>query len=358
MHPAAANTTLAAASSLFTWIFEDLEPRVDHDLGPGFFERLRRQKDISELRAFLRGQMPDFMVPWAFVTLEAFPLTANGKVDRKALPDPESGALGDGARVAPRGPVEEALAGIFGEILKTTGVSAHDNFFDLGGHSLLATRVIARVRAAFGVELGVQGFFEAPTVAALTARGAASTETVLAPVTVVDPRPESLPLSFAQLRMWFINQFASGGAAYNIPLILRVTADDAARTVDPSVIKAAIVDGPAIQGIAIGTMKGSPSGISPNRPSGVGKIIRMPIRNSTMPPAMLTDSWRRCSRSSRALPEYRNNSRTISAMTSSRASTKRRRAGGRPFKCSFAFASAVVISLSLPALKLASAWSR
>jgi amino acid adenylation domain-containing protein/non-ribosomal peptide synthase protein (TIGR01720 family) len=178
----------------------------------------------AELRAFLDARLPAYMVPRAFVRLEQMPLTPNGKVDRRALPDPDSAALGDGAQVAPRGPVEEALAGIFGEILKTTGVSAHDNFFDLGGHSLLATRVIARVRAAFGVELGVQGFFEAPTVAGLGARVEAALRGergIEALPLVRVPRGGPMPLSSGQERLWFLDQLDPGDISYLVPVAMR-----------------------------------------------------------------------------------------------------------------------------------------
>ncbi|MEO7330263.1 MAG: amino acid adenylation domain-containing protein, partial [Minicystis sp.] len=179
---------------------------------------------IADLRTFLEVRLPSYMVPRAFVRVEQMPLTPNGKVDRKALPDPETGTLGDTAHIAPRGPVEEALAGIFGEILKTTSVSAHDNFFDLGGHSLLATRVIARARKAFGVELGVQGFFEAPTVAGLGARVEAALRgergVEVTPLVRV-PRGGPLPLSSGQERLWFLDQLDPGDISYLVPVAMR-----------------------------------------------------------------------------------------------------------------------------------------
>ncbi|HNP59096.1 MAG TPA: amino acid adenylation domain-containing protein, partial [Gordonia sp. (in: high G+C Gram-positive bacteria)] len=199
--------------------------------------------ELEAVKAATAQALPAYMVPSVWVVVDDFVFNTAGKLDRKALPAPDFMSLVS-EYVAPADAAEEAVAAVFAEVLGVSPdqVSATASFFELGGNSLSATRLVARVGEALGVALTVRDVFEAPTVAALTARGAASTETVLAPVTVVDPRPESLPLSFAQLRMWFINQFASGGAAYNIPLILRVTADDAARTVDPSVIKAAIVD--------------------------------------------------------------------------------------------------------------------
>ncbi|MBV8856839.1 MAG: non-ribosomal peptide synthetase, partial [Acidobacteria bacterium] len=124
----------------------------------------------AELRAHLRGLLPEYMVPSAFVTLDALPLTPNGKVDRKALPEP--GAERDGAEVAflaPRNSVETLLSGIWGEVLGVERVGVEDNFFDLGGHSLLVMQVVSRVRTAFAVELPPRRFFESPTVAAMAA---------------------------------------------------------------------------------------------------------------------------------------------------------------------------------------------
>jgi len=119
------------------------------------------------VREFLRARLPEHMVPAAFVALPAFPLTPNGKVDRKALPAPEWG--GEQAREyeAPRTPTEEALAEIFADVLAVRRVGIRDDFFELGGHSLMATRLLARVRTALGVEVPVQRLFEARTVAAL-----------------------------------------------------------------------------------------------------------------------------------------------------------------------------------------------
>jgi acyl-coenzyme A synthetase/AMP-(fatty) acid ligase/acyl carrier protein len=121
-----------------------------------------------ELRAFVRKILPDYMVPSAFVLLDELPLTPNGKVDRRALPVPEDlRAQLEAEFVAPRGTIEERVAGIWSEVLGVEWVGAHDNFFELGGHSLLATRVIWRLRDAFAVELLLRDLFRAPTVAEL-----------------------------------------------------------------------------------------------------------------------------------------------------------------------------------------------
>jgi surfactin family lipopeptide synthetase C len=123
---------------------------------------------LGELRNFIKGHLPEYMLPSAFVEMDALPLSPNGKVDRKLLPAP------DGARpeleqafVAPRNEVEQTLANIWGEVLRLEQIGINDNFFDLGGHSLLATQVISRVEVAFNVELPLRAIFENPTVAGL-----------------------------------------------------------------------------------------------------------------------------------------------------------------------------------------------
>jgi acyl carrier protein len=118
----------------------------------------------AELRAFVRSKLPEYMVPSAFVALAALPLTANGKIDRRALPAPEGRPEQERAYVAPRTPVEEVLAGIWAEVLRLDRVGVQDNFFDLGGHSLLATQVVSRLREAFSVELPLRALFETPTI--------------------------------------------------------------------------------------------------------------------------------------------------------------------------------------------------
>ncbi len=179
---------------------------------------------IADLRETVQRTLPEYMVPAAFVILDELPRTPNGKVDRKALPAPTQGRAGLGF-VAPRTPDEELLAGIWSELLGVDPVGVEDGFFELGGHSLLATRVVARVRDVFGLELPVRSVFEAPTVAALAARiGEAcrpeETET-LPPIRRVC-RSQELPLSFAQERLWFLDRFEPGGAAYNVPVAVRL----------------------------------------------------------------------------------------------------------------------------------------
>ncbi len=176
------------------------------------------------VRAYLAERMPDHMVPAAVVLLDAMPLTANGKVDRRALPDPDPVAAAE-EPVAPRTPTEEVVAGIFAGVLGTGRVGAGDDFFDLGGHSLLATRVAARVREALGVEMPLRTLFEAPTVAGLAARVDALLRAGggrQAPPVLPVPRDRPLPLSFAQQRLWLVEQVEPGTAAYNIPVPMRL----------------------------------------------------------------------------------------------------------------------------------------
>jgi amino acid adenylation domain-containing protein/non-ribosomal peptide synthase protein (TIGR01720 family) len=181
----------------------------------------------SELRRFVSERLPGHMVPAAFVMLDAMPLTPNGKVDRRALPAPDQ-ARPDLERpfVLPRGPFEEAVAGIWTEVLGVERVGADDNFFDLGGHSLKATQVISRIRDAFQVGTPLRQLFETPTVAGLAASVEAARgrgERPQAPPIRRTPREGAQPLSFSQERLWFLDQLQPGSTAYSLPLALRLT---------------------------------------------------------------------------------------------------------------------------------------
>jgi amino acid adenylation domain-containing protein/non-ribosomal peptide synthase protein (TIGR01720 family) len=173
----------------------------------------------------LAERLPGYLVPSSFVALDALPLTPNGKVDRGALAKLAAARDDAGDHVAPRTPTEEVLAGIWADVFGRDRVGVHDRFGDLGGHSLLAVQIIARARAAFGVEVPLRAVFEAPTVAGLAER-------VEAAVRAGDPPPPPLgrvarapppPLSFAQERLWLLDQLDPGNVAYNLPTRLRLS---------------------------------------------------------------------------------------------------------------------------------------
>ena len=177
--------------------------------------------DAGELRRFLRQGLPDFMVPAAFLEVAEFPLTANGKVDRKALSN-LTVVQSTGTVVAPRTPEEELLVGIWAELLAMPEVGVEDNFFELGGHSLLAAQAVARIREAVGVDLAVRQVFESPTVTGLVEALRDGRPTTTLPLERQPRNREPLPLSSAQKRLWFLDQLESGSAFYNIPAALRL----------------------------------------------------------------------------------------------------------------------------------------
>ena len=182
---------------------------------------------VSSIRSYLRNHLPDYMLPSFWVRLEQFPLTPNGKIDRKALPLPQR-QLSEGATSSlALTPTEELVAGIFCDVLGLEHVRAEDNFFELGGHSLLATQVVSRVRHAFSVEMSVRKLFEHPTVAELAShidalRAQASQQHLMPPITPAPPSGRS-HLSFAQSRLWFLDQLEPDSNAYNIPLALSLS---------------------------------------------------------------------------------------------------------------------------------------
>uniref|UniRef100_UPI00068B5399 non-ribosomal peptide synthetase n=1 Tax=Andreprevotia chitinilytica TaxID=396808 RepID=UPI00068B5399 len=177
---------------------------------------------VAELREQLSQYLADYMLPSAFVTLEAFPLTPNGKLDRKALPAPDQSSVISRSYEAPQGEVEQAIATIWQDLLGLERVGRYDQFFELGGHSLLAVQLVSRLRANLGVEIALRELFAQPTViglAALVAQATQSSQTLIPPT----DRSQPLPLSWAQQRLWFLNQLdANAGAAYHMPAGLRL----------------------------------------------------------------------------------------------------------------------------------------
>ncbi|HZF07810.1 MAG TPA: amino acid adenylation domain-containing protein, partial [Thermoanaerobaculia bacterium] len=195
--------------------------------------------DVAELRLRCGQRLPAAMVPSAFVLLPQLPLLPNGKVDRRALPAPEEGATPAGRFVAPADPLEEILAGIWGEVLGRSRVSVADGFFtDLGGHSLLATQVVSRVRERLGLDLPLRSLFEAPTVRSWATLARAGSPASAIPR--IGRRPPAaadrdLPLSYSQERLWFLEQLMPGLAVYNLPLAVRLSG-----RLDPAVLGRAL----------------------------------------------------------------------------------------------------------------------
>ncbi|WP_122934812.1 non-ribosomal peptide synthetase, partial [Pseudomonas viridiflava] len=173
----------------------------------------------EQMRAHLQASLPDYMVPTAFIELKTLPLTANGKLDRRALPKPERSALFGVSYEAPEGEFEVALAEIWAEVLQVERVGRHDHFFDLGGHSLLAMRMVSQVRQQLGVELPLGELFALGELAAVAAALSGVARSELPSILPVK-RDQPMPLSFAQQRLWFLAQMDGGNEAYNIPMAL------------------------------------------------------------------------------------------------------------------------------------------
>ncbi|QWM25093.1 non-ribosomal peptide synthase/polyketide synthase [Burkholderia pseudomallei] len=177
--------------------------------------------DVAALRAQAAQHLPSYMVPSAYVRLDAWPLTPNGKLDRRALPAPADDAYARAEYEAPRGAKEEALAAIWRELLHVERVSRHDNFFELGGHSLLAVQLVSRLRQALSVEVALGTVFDAPVLSALAERLEAENTAVLPPIPLA-PRDGRIALSLAQQRLWFLTQLEGVSEAYHMSGAVRL----------------------------------------------------------------------------------------------------------------------------------------
>ncbi|MEU5883557.1 amino acid adenylation domain-containing protein [Spirillospora sp. NPDC047279] len=193
----------------------------------------------EELRAYVRQNLPESMVPSAVVVLDQLPLTPNGKVDTKALPRPELTAAGSASTAyrAPRDEREETIAAVVADLLDVPRVGVDDDFFELGGNSLIAMRVVSRVRRVLEVELPVRALFEAPTVAGLARLLGEYAGATGRPALERRDRPDAVPPSYAQQRLWFLNRFEGPSATYNMPMALRVRG-----ALDPAALQEALGD--------------------------------------------------------------------------------------------------------------------
>ncbi|MEH2221001.1 MAG: amino acid adenylation domain-containing protein [Nostoc sp.] len=187
--------------------------------------QVEQSPTVAELRQFLKAKLPEYMVPYAFVLLESLPLTANGKVDRRALPKPDLDSTLLEKYVAPRTPIEEMLVQIWAQVLKVEQVGIHNNFFELGGHSLLATQIISRLPETFGISLLLRSLFESPTVAQLSEVILRELQTgsslMLPPILPVSSK-QDIPLSWAQERLWFLHHLEGESGAYTMPFAMRL----------------------------------------------------------------------------------------------------------------------------------------
>ncbi|WP_280296552.1 non-ribosomal peptide synthetase, partial [Nocardia abscessus] len=192
--------------------------------------------DVRQVRRFLLDRLPAYMVPSSVTRIDSVPLNANGKVDYRALPAPDHSAQEPEFR-APQGLVEQAVAAVFAELFDRPEIGADDNFFELGGNSLVATRVLSRIGDVVDVIIPVRAIFEAPTVAGLAERIAQLRAVPSLPAPTRVPRPDRIPLSHAQTRMWFLNQFDPAAPGYVVPLAIRLDG-----TLDAAALTAAVGD--------------------------------------------------------------------------------------------------------------------
>nr|WP_157527087.1 non-ribosomal peptide synthetase [Kibdelosporangium sp. MJ126-NF4]CEL12933.1 Siderophore biosynthesis non-ribosomal peptide synthetase modules [Kibdelosporangium sp. MJ126-NF4] len=188
--------------------------------------------DPDTVRASLARTLPDHLVPSVLLVVDAFPLLPNGKLDRRRLPKPELGSAGR----EPGTTTEHQLCRLFADLLGLDRVGVDDSFFDVGGHSLLAARLVSRIRAELGADLSIRTVFEAPTVAELAKR-ADTAGRAARPALVARPRPERVPLSPAQLRLWFLYRLDGPSGLYSVPFAIRLNGP-----LDTSALRTALHD--------------------------------------------------------------------------------------------------------------------
>jgi amino acid adenylation domain-containing protein len=179
------------------------------------------EADVDTLRLHLQAALPDYMVPAAFIALDALPLTPNGKLNRNALPAPDWSISTETEYVAPRTPIEEALAEMWQDLLGVEKIGVQHDFFKLGGHSLLATRLVARIRDTLNKELALKTLFDAPTIAGLATALDSSAANKRLPITARTEH-DNAPLSASQQRLWILDQMQPGNPVYNIPWAMRL----------------------------------------------------------------------------------------------------------------------------------------
>lgn len=187
-------------------------------------EKLSGIVETETLKAFFKASLPDYMIPGIYVKLETMPLSANGKLDRKRLPTPDLNEQLVKQYIAPHTVTEEILAGIWEDLLGIEKIGIEDNFFELGGHSLLAMQAISRMVAVLRVDLPIRQLFEFPTIAEFAHRidNNSLVKKTVFPIESVN-RQQTIPLSYAQQRLWFLEQLEPGNISYNMPIALRLS---------------------------------------------------------------------------------------------------------------------------------------
>ncbi|SEB35202.1 amino acid adenylation domain-containing protein [Tenacibaculum sp. MAR_2009_124] len=169
----------------------------------------------------LKASLPDYMVPTIWIILDEIPLTVNGKIDKKSLPEPDSSELSSRKYVAPRNETEELLVTVWQELLRVDKIGVNDDFFELGGHSLLATRLVSMIRTKMSVEILIRDIFEYTTISELSVHISAPSTGVTLPPVILEERPERIPLSFSQERLWFLDEL-QGTSEYHMPIAIRL----------------------------------------------------------------------------------------------------------------------------------------